>query len=121
MQRILVVDDEIEVLKIIDEFLTQSGFKVEVAQDAETALEIFENKVPDLMILDMRMPGMGGEGLLREFALKKIDIPIIILTGCARIDGCPEYIKKANLKILVKPIDLSILLGMVNEGLEGWK
>jgi DNA-binding NtrC family response regulator len=121
MQRILVVDDEIEVLKIIDEFLTQSGFKVEVAQDAETALEIFENKVPDLMILDMRMPGMGGKGLLREFALKKIDVPTIILTGCARIDGCPEYIKKANLKILVKPIDLSILLRMVNEGLEGWK
>lgn len=119
MQRILVVDDEFEILNVINEFLMQAGFVVEIAQDAETALEISEKKVPDLLILDMRMPGIGGEGLLREFGRRKIDIPVIVLTGCAKIDGCVGYIKETKLKILVKPIDLNILLKTVNESLRG--
>ncbi|MBI4706617.1 MAG: response regulator [Candidatus Omnitrophica bacterium] len=119
MYKILAVDDEIEILKVIDEFLTQAGFMVKIAQDAEAGLEILAKEKPDLLILDMRMPGIGGEGLLRELSRKKIDIPAIILTGYARTDAGLGFVKKDSLKILVKPVNLSILLETVNECLRG--
>lgn len=118
MYKILAIDDEIEIIKIIQIFLTKKGFQVFTAESGEEGLAVLEKENPDLIILDKKMPGMGGRGVLKELQRRKINTPVIILSGSQDLPGHIGEIKEMGYNdILLKPIELNALLENVNKRL----
>ncbi|HEX3049150.1 MAG TPA: response regulator [Aggregatilineaceae bacterium] len=87
MKRILVVDDEIGALTLIGIMLERGGFEVMKAKDAEQALAVLEMETPDLIILDVMMPGMDGIELCRRLRDRPDTQPLPILILSARGDA----------------------------------
>lgn len=112
-QRILVVDDEAEICKILDKFLAKKGFQVMTAASGEEALASFSKERPDLVILDKKMPGIGGQAVLKEFKRQASGVPVIMLTGS--INGADDKdVEPGCDAVLNKPVDLNVLLETVN-------
>lgn len=100
-QRILVVDDEPELRQMLHRYLEAEGFEVAEASDGETALSRLRNSPPDLMVLDVGLPGTDGFIVLQE-TRRLSDVPVIMLTARAEeVDrvvgltiGADDYIAK---------------------------
>lgn len=98
---ILVVDDKVSLRKLLQQYLTQEGFRVVVAENGQRALFIARQERPDLILLDIMMPNMGGYEFMRVYG-KERDTPIILLT--AKVDesdkvlglelGADDYVTK---------------------------
>lgn len=80
-KRILVVDDEPNIREVVELYLRREGFEVEVAADGETALTAVERQIPDLIVLDLMLPLVGGLQITRILRQSDYDIPIIMLTA----------------------------------------
>ena len=101
-KKILVIDDDPTLIKMLETFLTAHGFEVGAAIDGDDGLAYIKDKRPDLIVLDVQMPKMNGYTFMFEF--KKIphagNIPVIVLTakqGMAeifKVEGVKEYITK---------------------------
>ncbi len=81
MQRILVVDDEPNILHVITQRLLRDGFETATARDGETALRMLDDGEFAAAILDIGLPGMDGFAVLRELRASKTPLPVIILTA----------------------------------------
>ncbi len=83
MKKIMVVDDEDNIRDLLKEKLQKSKFTVMVASSGEEALAICKNETPDLLLLDIAMPGMDGYQMCEKLRLdhKTKDIPVLFLTG----------------------------------------
>jgi DNA-binding response OmpR family regulator len=79
--RILVVDDEPNIREVVELYLRREGYEVEVTGDGAAALEMIDRKPPDLIVLDLMLPVMGGLQLTRVLRDSHYDIPIIMLTA----------------------------------------
>jgi two-component system, OmpR family, alkaline phosphatase synthesis response regulator PhoP len=80
-QKLLVVEDEISISTLLQFNLEQAGFQVVTAMDGKSGLEKAESVVPDLIILDLMLPEMDGLEVCKELRLKKLNIPILMLTA----------------------------------------
>ena len=89
MSTILVIEDEPELVKVLRSYLEQAGFNVLSAGRGDTGLSLWENKRPDLVILDLNLPGMDGLDVAREIR-RKGTTPIIMLT--ARVEETDQLI-----------------------------
>jgi DNA-binding NtrC family response regulator len=122
MYKILVVDDEPGIAKVLQDFLVKSGFAVTQSLGGEEALKILNSETKtDLMVLDMKMPKLTGMDVLKEMEGIKRKIPTIILTGS--VDAEKYLIDLAKFgytekDILYKPVDLFLLLDMVKKKLK---
>ena len=120
MYKVLAIDDEMEICKVIEAFLTKKGFCVLTAYSGEESLKIIEKEKPDLVVLDKRMPGIGGVAVLRELVKRKDSTPVIVLSGSEELSEHAEELKDLGYDdILIKPIDLKILLERINKRLAG--
>lgn len=88
-QRILIVEDEIELANVLRDYLVQAGFEVDVAHNSDEALSRYEHKSPDLVLLDLNLPGMDGLDVAREIR-RHDETPIIMVT--ARVDETDRII-----------------------------
>jgi len=88
-KKILVVDDEAKIVKVLKAYLEQSGFQVVTAADGKIALAIFMRERPDFMILDLNLPGMDGLDVCRTVR-RQSNIPILMLT--ARVEEADKLI-----------------------------
>jgi two-component system, OmpR family, alkaline phosphatase synthesis response regulator PhoP len=88
-KKILVVDDEAKIVKILKAYLEQSGFQVVTAGDGKAALTAFQREKPDFMILDLNLPGMDGLDVCRTIRHQS-NIPILMLT--ARVDEADKLV-----------------------------
>src|SRR2546425_5139939 len=79
-RRILVIDDEPQITRVLRTSLSSQGYDIRVANDGETALEIMKDWTPDLVITDLSMPNMDGLELCRRLRLST-KIPIIMVSG----------------------------------------
>ncbi|XUX01437.1 MAG: response regulator transcription factor [Dehalogenimonas sp.] len=79
-RKILVVDDEHKIIDIVRAYLEREGFKVVTASDGESALRVFRQEKPDLIVLDLMLPGLSGDEVCRAIR-KESDVPIIMLTA----------------------------------------
>lgn len=89
MNTILVIEDEVELAKVLRSYLEQGGFNVLIAHRGDTGFSIWEQKKPDLVILDLNLPGMDGLDVAREIR-RKSDTPILMLT--ARIEETDQLV-----------------------------
>ena len=113
MERILVVDDEIEVCKILKEFLSEKGYEVYTALDGPTALEKVRETKPHIVLLDIIMPGMGGIDVLKE--IKKIDptTGVIMITAVTDHELAKRTLELGAYDYITKPVDLDYLENVV--------
>ncbi|HEY8486274.1 MAG TPA: response regulator transcription factor [Limnochordales bacterium] len=99
--RILVVDDEPEIVEVLRAYLEREGFAVQTAGDGRTALELARSRRPDLVVLDWMLPGLDGPEVCRRLRAES-DVPIIMLTARGdEVDrvvglelGCDDYVTK---------------------------
>jgi len=106
-KRILIVDDEPDILKTIELLLEQDGYEVHTAGDGEEGLKKIDEVRPDLLLLDLRLPGKGGFQIAKEIKSKDEykDIPIIILSGMANDASRHIAAKGGAVEFIEKPID----------------
>nr|HID14126.1 response regulator transcription factor [Anaerolineae bacterium] len=88
-RKILVVDDELKIVRLVRAYLEGAGFRVVVAYDGQEALAVFRHERPDLVILDLNLPGLDGLDVCRAIR-RHSDVPIIMLT--ARIEETDRLI-----------------------------
>jgi DNA-binding response OmpR family regulator len=120
--RILVIEDEPNLRKLIKTNFAASGYEVVTASDGEEGLNLAKEERPDLILLDIRMPGMSGWDVL--IALKtnpKVKkVPVIIMTASAPEES--EQYKMRSMRAagyLVKPFGVDVMLSKVKETLTG--
>src|SRR3972149_4601689 len=87
--KILVVDDELEIVKVVRAYLERGGFAVVTAREGREALAVFRHERPQLVILDLNLPGMDGLDVCRTLR-RDSEVPIIMLT--ARIEEADRLI-----------------------------
>ena len=104
--KILVVDDALEIREILDTFLTEEGYEVILASNGEEALEIAEKENPQVILMDVQMPGIGGIEACRKLKTqeKTGSIPIIMIT--AHEDRDAEAFVKGADDIVIKPLNM---------------
>ncbi len=81
VKRILVVDDEENIRELYRDELVEEGYEVELARDGLEALKKFESFRPDLVTLDVKMPGLDGLEVLRRIREKNASVPVLLLTA----------------------------------------
>ncbi|MGA7799387.1 MAG: response regulator [Gammaproteobacteria bacterium] len=115
-EKILIVDDERLVLATLGEGLRQAGYDVEEAASGEEALRLIEDNVPDLAILDMRMPGMSGVDVARWLKLHG-DVPFLFLSAYSDAVVVERAVEEGALGYLVKPLDVPQIVPSIEAAL----
>ena len=113
MKTILVVDDEEAIRLLYREELSEAGYQVQVAANGSEALRMAQQSRPDLMTIDIKMPGMDGIGLLRKVREIYRDLPIIICTAYG--DFKRDFGTWASDAYLTKSADLAELKDKIRE------
>ena len=108
METILIVDDEKNYLLVLKELLGEEGYEVITAQSVSEALGIFQETELDLVITDMKMPGMSGMALLSALKEKDLHLPVIMMTAYGTVEKAVEAMKKGAYDYIVKPFDNEI-------------
>ena len=116
--RILVVDDEEPVRDVPCEYFESQGFGVEAAPDGEAALAALGRLRPDLVLLDVRMPGIDGVEVLRRIRRADPDVPVIMVTANEDVALAKEMLKLGAFDYVAKPFDRSYLDRGVSEAAE---
>ncbi|MFQ6008519.1 MAG: response regulator [Candidatus Zixiibacteriota bacterium] len=104
--RILVVDDESIVLSFVKDALEDEDYAVECASSALEALNIIERKTVNLIITDIRMPGMDGIELVKRVRSVQPDVGVIFMTGYANLNSAKDAIKQGAFDYILKPFEL---------------
>ncbi|MDI1320433.1 MAG: response regulator [bacterium] len=106
--RVLIIDDDKEVRTVIGEVLSQSGYDVVAASSGQQGLELAEQKKPDLILLDIMMPGVDGWGVLNKLQANPAfaDIPVIVLSAISDTDMALSL--GASI-VMTKPVDAAVL------------
>lgn len=115
---VLLVDDEDEFRQTIAKRLAKRGFTLEQARNGEACLSMLENKSIDVVVLDVRMPGMNGIEVLNHIKGRYPKTEVILLTGHATTEDGVEGIKSGAFDYLMKPIKLEHLLGKIRQAWE---
>jgi len=118
MDTILVVDDEPNYLVVLSELLKDEGFEVLTAQRGEDAFRIAEEADLDLVITDMRMPGMDGVELLRAIKSYNANLPVIMITAFGEVEKAVIAMKAGAYNYLVKPFNNEELLVNIRKAIE---
>jgi DNA-binding NtrC family response regulator len=116
--RLLVVDDEKNIRDGLAAALTMDGYEVETAQDGDAAWVRFGIGDIDLVITDLRMPGISGEELLERIETGNPGVPVIVLTGHGTVENAVEAMRNGAYDFLTKPLDLDRLSLLVKRALE---
>lgn len=116
-KKILIVDDDQDLVKLLVRKLAQANFEALVAYDASQAISVAHKESPSLILLDMRLPAGGGLGTLQNLknSMKTSMIPIIIITG-QDTAGTQREVRNYDVEhIMTKPLDMEALIQKIRE------
>jgi two-component system, OmpR family, response regulator len=113
MLKILVVDDDPNILELVSIQLTQAGYSVQKASNGFEALEIIEEEYPDLMVVDVMMPGMDGYTLTKKIRTET-DIPVLLLTAKGELEDKEKGFLAGSDDYVVKPFEPKELQFRIN-------
>jgi len=116
--KILVVDDELVICNSCFEILTEAGYEVETLQSSRVALEKVQEELYDLVIVDLKMPGLDGMQLLKLIKEKNPEMIVIIITGYSTVENAIEAIKLGASDYIPKPFTPDELTIHVDKALE---
>ncbi|MCL5960523.1 MAG: response regulator transcription factor [Chloroflexi bacterium] len=112
--RIVVVDDDVNITKALKRGLTYEGYEVEVANDGEEALQLIRRGLPDLVVLDLMLPGIDGLEVCRRLRAAGDPIPILMLTAKDELADKVAGLETGADDYLVKPFAFEELLARVH-------
>ncbi|NIN73203.1 MAG: response regulator [Gemmatimonadetes bacterium] len=115
MLKVLFVDDEEDFVRTMAERMEMREVGSEVALDGEQALQMLEDEVPDVMVLDLRMPGIDGLEVLRRVKKTYPQMAVIIMTGHGSERDEKEARRLGAFDYLTKPVDINHLMDVVRE------
>ncbi|MCL6584626.1 MAG: response regulator [bacterium] len=113
--RILVVDDNINMCITLQDILLDDGYDVLISDNGQEALELIEQQEPHLIITDMRMPNIDGLELLQIVKGKHPKIEIIIMTALGEVDSYLKAMKIGAFEYITKPINPKILKSIISK------
>jgi DNA-binding NtrC family response regulator len=116
--KLLIVDDEKNISEGLAEALRLDGYETETAFDGKTGWERFQKGDIDLVISDLRMPGLSGEELLKRIVREAPGVPVIVLTGHGTIETAVMAMHEGAYDFLTKPLDLERLSLLVKRALQ---
>ena len=117
-ERILVVDDEIQILKLVSRFLQRGGYEVATVKSGPAALDRLGQSSFDLVLSDLKMQPMDGLRLLQETRARSPDTVFILMTAFASTDSAVSALRQGAYDYLTKPLDLDDLRSTVHRALE---
>ncbi len=121
MIKILLIDDEADILRVMSRSLEADGYEVYTAGDGEQGLALFDDELPDIVLTDVKMPGMDGIEVLRAIRQRSDDSEVIIVTGHGDIDTAIEALQFGASDFINKPVRdkaLAVSLKRARERLE---
>ncbi len=122
--RVMVVDDEPRICQLFEKILGEEGYDVVTATSGERALALAAEMSPDVILLDIVMPGMDGVATLRELRRRDQRSPVIMLTAQGTVETAREAMMLGAYDYITKPFNLEFLKSVLREGLrnrrEGW-
>jgi two-component system NtrC family response regulator len=121
METILVVDDEKNYLLVLSAVLEEEGYEVLTAQGGFEAMEIHKASDLDLVLTDMKMPGMDGMELLERIKAYDSDLPVIMMTAHGTVDKAVEAMQKGAYTYVLKPFDNERLILYVKKAVAGFQ
>ena len=107
---VLLVDDEVEFRDLLAKRLSKRKLRVVTAGDGAEALALLASTPVDVVVLDVRMPGMSGTDVLREIKARQPTVEVVMLTGHAQLDVALAGMELGAFDYLLKPVDLDALL-----------
>ncbi len=117
--RILIVDDETDIRELVGEILADEGYEILKAADAAQARELRGQNPPDLILLDVWMPGTDGISLLREWRESDtLDCPVVMISGHGSVEAAVEATRLGAFDFIEKPVSMAKLLLTVSNALE---
>lgn len=118
-ERILVVDDEPDIRNLVQEILMDEGYEVSVAENTTVARKHASSKRPDLVLLDIWMPGEDGISLLKDWQKSgSIDCPVVMMSGHGTVETAVEATRLGAYDFIEKPLTMAKLLVSVKRALE---
>jgi len=114
---ILIVDDDKDIREILSALIEREGLKPLLAQDGDTALKMIRSKMPDVVLLDIKMPGMDGMEVLKLVKDLDEDLPVVIITAYADIYGAVDAMRVGAHDYLAKPFDNHEVIRVVRRAL----
>jgi len=112
---VLIVDDELEVCISLQEIIESYGYRVLFCTDPQEVVELLRADQIDLILLDIRMPNIGGVDLLRELKREYSCIPVIVISGHATVENAVKVMRFGALNLYTKPIRSSVLIEEINQ------
>jgi len=118
MGAILIVDDDLRLLQSFERLLNAEGHTVRTAPDGETALAVVQADCPDVVIMDIRMPGMSGLDTFRALHRLEPKLPVIIMTAYGTTETAIEATKLGAFDYVLKPFEIPDILNLIDKALE---
>jgi two-component system response regulator MprA len=110
---VLLVDDDARILRMLERTLTAEGYAVDAVADGGAALARVERSVPDLIVLDVTMPGLDGLAVTRRLRARRLAVPILLLTARDALDERVAGLDAGADDYLVKPFEIEELMARV--------
>jgi DNA-binding NtrC family response regulator len=117
-QKILLVDDDPEFRRAMKKLFEKSGYDVTAAGDGEEALEALGKSRFDLIISDLRMPRLDGIELMEEIKRKKVNVPVIFITGYGEVESYMDAMNLGAFEYINKPVKGQEILSVARKALE---
>ena len=119
---ILIVDDNVDIRNILNDLISDHGFKTRVAANFNQALNEIDKKLPDVAILDVKLDKGDNDGieLLSHIKNKNKDVPVIIISGHANIEMAVKSLKHGAFEFIEKPFDQERLMNFINRAVENF-
>jgi signal transduction histidine kinase len=117
-RKILVIDDNLELVDLIRRFLESKDFQISIALDGKSGIEKALSYIPELVLLDLKLPDIPGDELLKRLKEIDKDIAIIVVTGYGGEQVAVDMMRKGAIDFLSKPIEYEALLKSIKNALE---
>ena len=115
---ILVVDDKRGSREALQKMIAKEGFRVSPAHDAESAVQLFEKDPADVVITDLRMPGMDGITLLKELTRRLPETEVLLISGFGTVEAAVEAMREGATDFIPKPLERVVVLKAIYKAVE---
>ena len=118
MSRILVIDDERSIRNTLKDILEYEKYEVDLAEDGQKGIEMIRSAEYDVVLCDIKMPGLDGIEVLERVVVLAPDTPVVMISGHGNIDTAVDSIKKGAFDYIEKPLDLNRLLITIRNAMD---
>jgi DNA-binding NtrC family response regulator len=118
MGKVLIVDDDDDLRGVVGDVLTDEGFDITASPDGKTALSSIRKNLPDVVLLDLKMPGMNGIEVMQEIRKIDVHLPVIMMTAYGDIPTAVDAIRQGAYDFTIKPPDFDKLVVTLQRAVE---